>query len=217
METFSGLEFAGHDPLLPQAYFKAISPGQGHGGLGLFLPSIDSVAEANELGVSWLLLPPRRAAPAGTTFVEKVAGQRLYHVPGSSQFSVQPAAGGAVTSAAQSFAGSYDLTVSDTAAVRLVARVTDVPGWHASIDGKPATLLAFDGVMQSLAVPAGHHEVRLWYEPHTLFDGVLIALAAALGLLVLGVVSVRRRATTGPEAIEDGLSLSTELEAMSFR
>jgi hypothetical protein len=210
-------EFAGHDPLLPQAYFKAIAPGQGHGGLGLFLPSIDSVAEANELGVSWLLLPPRRAAPAGTTFVEKLAGQRLYHVPGSSQFSVQPAAGGAVTSVAQPSAGSYDLAVSDTAAVTLVARVTDVPGWHASIDGKPASLQPFDGVMQSLAVPAGHHEIKLWYDPHTIFDGVLVALVAVLGLLVLGFVSFRRRGTRGPEAFDDGLSLSSDLEAMSFR
>ena len=208
-------EFAGHDPLLPQAYFEALAPDQGHGGLGLFLPSIDSVAVARQLGISWLLLPPRRPAPAGAKYVETLAGQRLYHVPGSSQFSLQPTAGGAVTSVGQPFAGSYELAVDDTTAATLVARVTDVPGWHASIDGNPAALRPFDGVMQSLALPAGHHEIRLWYEPHLLFDGALVALAAVVFLVVLVFASYRRRRTQRPEPIDDGLSLSDALEAMS--
>ena len=210
-------EFAGHDPLLPQAYFRAITPGQGKGGLGLFLPSVNSVAEARELGISWLLLPPNRAAPAGTTYVTTLAGQRLFYVPDSSQFSVQPSAEGVVTSVAQPFAGTYDLAVHDAGPVTLVARVTDVPGWHASIDGKAAVLRPFDGIMQSLAVPDGTHEIRMWYEPGTLLDGGLVAVAGALGLVVFGCVVVRRRATRRPEAIEDGVTISSELEAMSVR
>jgi hypothetical protein len=209
-------EFAGHDPLLPQEYFEALSPGQGHGGLGLFVPSITSDAEAIRLGISWLLVPAGRAAPQGTDYVATLAGQRLYRVPGSSQFSVQPATGGHVSSQSRGVAGSYDLVVSDTTASTLVARITDVPGWHASIDGKAASLHGFGGIMQSLAIPAGQHEIKLWYEPRTLFDGVLVALAAALALALLGIISMRR-ATGRPEPIDDGLSLSAELDAVSIR
>lgn len=208
-------EFAGHDPLLPQAYYQTLAPGQGHGGTGVFVLSVDSVAEAHTLGVSWLLVPAGRPAPDGTSYVATLAGEGLYHVPGSSQFTVQPAAGGHVTSVHQPFAGSYALVVSGTSATTLVARVTDVPGWHATIGGKPATLQPFDGVMESLAVPAGHHEIRLWYEPHTLFDGALVALVAIVGLVVLGFISYRRGRTRNPEPIDDGLWLTDAFEAMS--
>ncbi|MGA2211184.1 MAG: YfhO family protein [Acidimicrobiales bacterium] len=206
-------EFAGHDPLLPQTYFTALAPGQGNGGLGLFVPSIASVAEANELGVSWLLVPAGRKGPVGASYVETLAGQQLFHVPGSARFSLQPSSAGKVVSSSQGAAGSYSLEVSDTAAATLVAHVTDVPGWHATIDGKPVPLQRFDGVMQSLSVPAGTHRIRLWYSPGTVLDGGVLAGVAALGLLLAGVISIRRRASRRPEAIEDGLSLAPALES----
>jgi hypothetical protein len=207
-------EFAGHDPLLPQAYFQAFAPAEGHGGLGLFVLSVTSVAQAHQLGISWLLLPARRAAPAGTSYVATLAGERLYHVPGSAQFSLQPAAGGKVTSVDQPVAGSYALTVSDTTSTTLIARVTYVPGWHASIDGRPATLHPYDDVMQSLTLPAGRHEIRLWYEPRTLFDGGVVAVVAALGLVAFGFICYRRGRTRSPDPLDDGLSISAELESL---
>jgi hypothetical protein len=210
-------EFAGHDPVLPQVYFTALAPGQGKGGLGLFVPSIDSVAEANELGISWLLVPAGWRGPAGTSYVETLAGQQLYHVPGSARFSLQPASAGVVTSTAQPVAGTYSLEVHDAVSGTLVARITQVPGWHASIDGRPAALHSFDGVMQSLQVPAGTHKVRLWYEPGSLRDGAVIALLAVLALMLAGGFSLRRGRRRRPEPLDDGLSIGPELEARSGR
>lgn len=201
-------EFAGHDPELPQAYFSALAPGEGDGGLGLFVPSVDSVAEAQDLGISWLLVPAGRPAPSGTAYVETLAGERLYHVPGSSRFSLQPATAGLVTSASQPVAGTYSLEVDDTAAATLVVRVTDVPGWHASIDGTVVPLRPDGGVMQSLALPAGVHAVRLWYEPATLWVGVALAICATAGLLVAGALSRRRAAARPPQPMDDGFSLA---------
>ena len=145
--------------------------------------------------------------------METLAGQQLFHVPGSAHFSLQPSSAGKVVSSSQGAAGSYSLEVSDTAAATLVAHVTDVPGWHATIDGKPVPLQRFDGVMQSLSVPAGTHRIRLWYSPGTVLDGGVLAGVAALGLLLAGVISIRRRASRRPEAIEDGLSLAPALES----
>lgn len=208
-------EFAGHDPVLPQAYFSALSPGQGDGGLGLFVPSINSVSEANRLGISWLLVAPRRPGPHGASYVETLAGQRLYHVAGSSRFSLQPAAAGVVASSSQPFAGTYTVEVHDTAASTVVARITDVPGWHASIDGRPAKLYRFGGIMQSLLVPRGDHRIRLWYEPSELRTGVVIALSAALTLLLAGGISLRRGTSGRPRRIEDGLLVGAERLARS--
>jgi len=208
-------EFAGHDPMLPQSYYEVLAPGRANGGTGLLLPSIGTVAEANEFGVSWLLLPAGRPAPPGTTYVATLAGQRLVHVPGSSQFSVQPASAGSVSSPVQPSAGSYSVRVHDSAEVTLIARITAVPGWHATIDGRPAQLRTYDGVMQSLAVPAGDHTVHLWYDPSRILDGVWVAVAAAVVLALYGSISWRRGRGNRPEAIDDGLSLSTALDSRS--
>ncbi|MGO8874186.1 MAG: hypothetical protein ACLQNG_00250 [Acidimicrobiales bacterium] len=206
-------EFAGHDPELPQAYFTTLAPGEGEGGLGLFVPSVDSVAEARGLGISWLLVAPGRRAPAGTTYVETLAGERLYHVSASSRFSLQPATAGVVRRASQPMAGAYSLEVDDTSPATLVVRVTDVPGWHASIDGTVTPLRRDDGVLQSLAVPAGLHTVRLWYEPATLWAGIALALCATAGLLVAAALSWRRAAARPPRPVDDGFSLAGPLGA----
>jgi hypothetical protein len=205
-------EFAGHDPMLPQSYYEVLSPGSANGGSGLLLPSIGTVAKANEYGISWLLVLPGRPAPAGVTYVATLAGERLYHVPGSSQFSVQPASAGSVSSAAQPYAGSYTVRVRDSATITLVARVSAVPGWHATIDGRAARLRTDDGIMQSLVVPPGVHIVHLWYDPPLILDGVWLALAAAVGLALYGLVSWRRGRRRPPEPLDDGLSLSAALE-----
>ena len=44
-------------------------------------------------------------------------------------------------------------------------RLTDVPGWHATIDGRPVPLQRFAGVMLQMEVPAGHHTIELTTGP----------------------------------------------------
>jgi hypothetical protein len=208
-------EFAGHDPLLPQSYYEVLAPGEGNGGIGLLIPSVGTVAEAQEFGISWLLLYRGRPVPRGATYVATLAGERLFHVSGSSQFSVQPPSGGEVSSINQPYAGSYSVRVDDAVSVTLVARVTAVPGWHATIDGRPVRLHTYDDVMQSLVVPAGNHDVQLWYDPPQLMYGIWLAAAAAAGLSLFGWRSSRLARRRRPEPVDDGLSLSAELEAVS--
>jgi hypothetical protein len=217
-------EFAGHDPLLPQSYFEALAPGQGVGGLGLLEPSVDSVLKAQEYGISWLLVPEGRGAPRGATFVESLAGQRLFHVPGSSRFSLASpsgaplaANGDRILSVRQPFAGSYAITVRDTSSARLVARITNVVGWHASIDGRSVAIEAYDGVMQSLSVPPGSHAISFWYEPASIFEGAAVALLAALGLGSYALWSRRAARRGGTEALDDGFSVGDDLDARTFR
>jgi uncharacterized membrane protein YfhO len=78
-------------------------------------------------------------------------------------------------------------------------RITDVPGWHATIDGQSAQIHTFDGLMLQVEVPAGHHTVEVHYWPTRLTVGIALAVISAVGLiaaLVFDLIRTRRRATT---------------------
>ncbi|MEU6077989.1 alpha-(1-_3)-arabinofuranosyltransferase [Micromonospora sp. NPDC047074] len=72
-------------------------------------------------------------------------------------------------------------------------------GWTASLDGRPLTATRVDGWQQAWVLPAGGDgEVHLVFAPDRTYRGGLAAGAgAALAVLLLAVVPVRRRATTG--------------------
>jgi uncharacterized membrane protein YfhO len=72
-------------------------------------------------------------------------------------------------------------------------RLTDVPGWHASIDGRPVPLKSFAGLMLQLEVPAGRHTVELHYLPATFTTGLVLAAGAVVGLAGAFSVSWYRR------------------------
>ena len=61
-------------------------------------------------------------------------------------------------------------------------RLTDVPGWNATIDGRPVPLQNFAGVMLQLKVPAGRHTIELNYWPATFTIGLVLAGCAVVGL-----------------------------------
>ncbi|HVE71255.1 MAG TPA: YfhO family protein [Thermoanaerobaculia bacterium] len=67
----------------------------------------------------------------------------------------------------------------------LVFRRAWLPGWRATIDGKPVPVLRANMVLPAVEVPPDHFEVRLYYRPTSLVVGSIIA---ALSLVVLVVV-----------------------------
>ncbi len=186
-------EFVGHDPVLPQKYFTTFAPETAKGGPGYFQPDIHSAAEARRYGISFVLVSFGLPPLPGGRLVTTVAGQRLYAVPGASRFTLS--GGGRVRSQRSPAPGEYDVVTSSSAAGTLTARVTDVPGWHATIDGKPVSLEPTGGVMWSLHVPAGSHRVRLWYWPERLTQGLVMAGGGVVLLVAwfVGTVVVRRR------------------------
>jgi hypothetical protein len=73
------------------------------------------------------------------------------------------------------------------------------PGWRAEIDGQPGTCVAANTWMRAVPVPAGRHQVRLYFHQDYLLPGFLISLAS-LGLLVGAVV---RRGHAMPSTIAE--------------
>jgi uncharacterized membrane protein YfhO len=88
---------------------------------------------------------------------------------------------------------SWRLSTDATSPQVLRMRLTDVPGWHATIDGKPLDLQRFAGVMLQARVPSGHHVIELSYWPGAFTLGIVLAICAALGLLAAIAIAIRNR------------------------
>ncbi|HUZ20108.1 MAG TPA: YfhO family protein [Acidimicrobiales bacterium] len=183
-----------HDPTIPQAYFDSWpvpnEQQQTPLNLNLFVPQVDTVALAHRYGVRYVLVHPGLPAPVGMRLVARLSNagstMRLYEVPGSARFSFDGPAG-VVTSVAHPGDATYDIEVRVGERSRLVLRVTDVSGWHATADGKPLAISRHDGALMSVVVPAGTRTVVLHYWPSRLTLGFALALVA---LAVLGIWSL---------------------------
>lgn len=68
----------------------------------------------------------------------------------------------------------------------LVVSQADVPGWRASIDGRPSGLYRAYGLVQALVVPSGDHDVALEYRPASFAIGGRISLATSVVMLLGG-------------------------------
>ena len=144
--------------------------------------------------MSFVLEPSTAHAPAGFVFVRVVGDEDLYRVPGASPATVVPlSSGGGVPGldtpgtpvpVTRRDAGStWTLTTDTKAPAELRVRLTDVPGWHASIDGHALVIDPFAQVMMQMRVPAGRHTITVTYHPSTFRDGLVLAGLAVLGLV----------------------------------
>ncbi len=72
-------------------------------------------------------------------------------------------------------------------------RLTNLPGWHTSIDGKTLPLLSFSGVMMQAHVPPGTHTVELHYWPGAFTAGLVLAAVSVVSLCAVPLVWKARR------------------------
>ncbi len=85
--------------------------------------------------------------------------------------------------------GANDMAVEVNAAADGLLVLSEVyyPGWQASVDGAPATLVRVDGLLRGIPVPQGQHTVRMWYAPGSVWVGLVIS-GVALVICVGGLV-----------------------------
>jgi hypothetical protein len=109
-------------------------------------------------------------------------------VAGATGGASAPAAGGPPAATIDEYAPGYArLRVQAPAAGYLVLTDSFYPGWRASVDDRPAPILRADLLFRAVAVPAGEHTVRFWFDPDSLKLGLALSLAAlvvVLGLLL---------------------------------
>ena len=208
-------EFAVYEPVLPNFYYRSWTSVSGRQlrsdlrRVGLFCPQMTSAGEARVYGVSYLLEAPGTPAPQGTTALRTIAGETLYRVSGTGAATLSALAPAGRPLAADAPASpvavrhptdaSWQVRTDRSAPSVLRLRLTALPGWHATIDGRPLALTTWgDGAMWQATIPPGRHVVDLSYWPGLFSAGLVVGGAVVAGLVVAGAVGWRRRRRAQP-------------------
>ncbi len=203
-------ELALYDPMIPSSYYSSWrSVSRASAGLpndSVYCPGLSTAALARLYGVSFVIEPAGSPGPQGGQFDKAIGDEVLYRIPdaGAATLTSLSADGtlppdnaaGTPVSVTHPNPASWKLVTDAHSRQVLRLRLSDVPGWHASIDGRPVPLERFAGVMLQLEVPPGHHLVELNYWPARFTEGLVLALCAVVGLLAaftVGWVRGRRR------------------------
>jgi hypothetical protein len=195
-------ELSAYDPLTPRGYFRALHA-QSTLPASAFCPVLTDATVARRFGVGFILIRPGHKSPSGTVGVGYVGDEVLFAVPGAAQATwvarpvpgVEPAldAPGTPIAVTHSDPARWRLVTDDAAPGVVRLHLTDVPGWHATIDGRPLQLSRYGGVMLQADVPAGHHVVELSYLPRAFTIGVVLALVSVAALSAAVIVRWWRR------------------------
>lgn len=102
-------------------------------------------------------------------------------------------AGGGRAEIVEETPGRIRIRASSATGGLLVLNDSFAPGWTATVDGRPAEILAANYLVRGVRVGAGEHEVRFRYRPPLLAVGWAIALLSLAGVLAAPFLAPRRR------------------------
>jgi hypothetical protein len=190
-------ELAAYDPALPSSYFTSwrdlTGRTAGLPAISAYCPVITTVAEAELYGVGFVLERAGTPGPRGATLAATIDDEDLYRIPGAAPATLTPRSEAARTPGTPVTSTPVAVTHSDPATWQMVTtgpvpevlrlRLTDLPGWHATVDGHPVPLTRFAGVMLQADIPPGRHRVELSYWPATFTQGIVLAAVAVAGLV----------------------------------
>jgi hypothetical protein len=200
-------ELAVYDPMVPRDYYIAwkVSTGQqpGQPTVSHFCPGVTSATIARDYGVSFVLEPHGSTGPIGGVYDTEIGGEGLYRIPGAASATLvpQPPSGrlpsdsaiGVPVAVTHPNPASWRMTTESKTSQVLRLHLTNVPGWHATIDGRPLTLKQYSLIMFQAQIPPGRHVIELNYWPSAFTEGIVLAVLAAVGLVTAPLVAYARR------------------------
>jgi hypothetical protein len=138
--------------------------------------------------VSYVLTDPGLVLPASAGFDlrRRTATTWIYSLAGAEPYLGTPGAPCRVRSRDRATA-----VLSCPVRATLVRRETDLPGWTAAVDGRPAAIRPVNGIFQAVEVPAGRHRVSFSFTPPHEGWG-LAALLVGLAALASAPLAARR-------------------------
>jgi hypothetical protein len=150
-----------------------------------------NLAAYRAAGVKFVVAPPGvdvfgtgDAAQPGTRLAYEDAVMRIYELASPVPY-FDSLSGSCKIHASERTAARFECSRPD----RIIRRELYSPGWRAEVNGRAASVEAYDEAFQAIAVPAGIGEIRFRYAPpHARWAW----LAAALGLLALAAPLPRR-------------------------
>jgi hypothetical protein len=215
-DAFGVYELDAYDPIIPANYYSSWNANTG-GGAGYpefneFCPVIRNATEARLYGVGYVLEESGSKGPQGGVFVRNIDGEGLYRIPNTGIATLTPLessgapppieAEGVPVNVKRPDAATWKIKTSAQTPQMLRLRLTDTPGWHASIDGRPLALESFAGSMLQAQIPAGNHTIELRYWPSTLTVGLVLAFLSAAGLAIGCLVARNRRKRRSAAAVQ---------------
>jgi hypothetical protein len=208
-------EFDLYDPIVPHAYFtqwrRDTHTSAGSPNFDEFCPTLTTVAQARQFGVKYVLESAGSSPLAGGQIVATLSvpnpepgnplsrppgNEVLYRVPHSSVATLSTRSGRATAVAVTdptSNPGQIGLVTHSGTGGILQVRITNVPGWRATIDGRPLALTSSSVFELRARVPAGTHHIQLRYWPPLFSDGLGLAVLAAVTLGAMLAVDRRRQ------------------------
>ena len=191
-------EYGVYEPLLPSTYYTNWKDLTGHSGgyplVSAFCPAFTSASLARNFGVSYVLEHHDAPGPSGGIYVTTIANEDLYKIPESGLATVSSTVQSPSSTTVQKEKVVPGVTQPDPETWQLVTtadhaqdlrlRLTDVPGWSATIDGRPLRLRPYEGIMLQATVPAGRHVVTVRYLPTSFIVGLILAAVGILGSVV---------------------------------
>lgn len=155
-----------------------------------FEPAVTTAAQARLFGVSYVLFPAGAVPPPSAGFQPDgtVGGEVLEAVPSASSATFHASATDHVLSQVSvSPSGTALVRLSTARTAWLDLRLTNVPGWHASVaGGRAVPVKAWKQGMLRVRIPAGARFVRLRYWPSGLTAGLVLAVLGVATLLAVG-------------------------------
>ena len=208
-------ELDAYGNLLPSAYVKAWKAETGTSPYvvyALYCPAVTTAKVARRYGVGFVLEPKGAPGPQGAVFDGEVSPYaELYRIPGAAAATITPLpssgnppgpdAPSSPVPVSYPAPAAWKVSTDSRSPSVLRLRLTDVAGWHATIDGKPLSLQPFSGIMLQARIPPGRHTIELHYWPERFTIGIVLAACAAAGLLLVPVV---RRRLVKPSPMVDG-------------
>jgi uncharacterized membrane protein YfhO len=156
---------------------------------GAYLATKDSVAESvpllESLNVRYILTKENMDGVSSIRRVnaeDNVSEDRIYELKPKQRAFLVPHAELEITKLGDGFAVFRSDASADS--ILFWSELT-YPGWEAAIDGKKTAILPADGVFQTVAVPAGRHEIKFDFRPLSFRLGCLISAVSFLILLFL--------------------------------
>jgi hypothetical protein len=193
-----------------------------------FCPVVANASQARLIGAAFVLEPSGGRGLPGGVFVRqlKVARQPpsladklavppgnedLYRVPGAAMATLiplrsqsadlpRPDAPGAPVHVDDSNPARWSLTTDASTPAVLRLHLSDMPGWQATMDGRPLPLQSLADFMLQARIPPGRHVIELSYWPAAFSLGLIAALVTAIALAVALVVEAVWRRRSGSSA-----------------
>lgn len=166
-------------------------------GRNLFAPAPEQELMRNlggyrQAGVAYVLTPAGMALPqspatftlafrSSSTWVYRLADAEPYFTTSNRACTVSPD-------------GRESVRLTCPSRTVLVRRETDLPGWSATVDGRPVRVTRADGLFQAVTAGAGSHRIQFSYAPPGIGWGYL---AFAAGCAPLLLAAARRRRGVG--------------------